>query len=172
VKAGDILGSAAAAQLIEAAGQSLGPDFRPAYGEEPCVEVLRGPQSDQFTEAIWATFLTNAYEVSSSSDRMGYRLSGPSLVHDVAADLTSEGIAMGSVQVPPDGAPIVMMADSATTGGYPKIATVIRADLPLLAQCTPGRDRVRFRLTTIEAAQQRLWESQQRLVSGIVSAQD
>lgn len=173
VQAGDILRSAAAPQLMmEAAGQSLARDCRPAYGEEPSVEVIHGPQGDQFSDAAWETFLTNAYGISSSSDRMGYRLAGPSLMHATESDLTSEGVAVGSVQVPPDGMPIVMMADSATTGGYPKIATVIRADLPLLAQCTPGRDRVRFRLTTIEAAQQRLWESQQRLISGIVSGQD
>jgi antagonist of KipI len=157
---------------MEAAGQTLAQDVRPAYGAEPRVHVLRGPQSDQFTDATWETFLTNAYEVSSSSDRMGYRLAGPPLMHGMESDLTSEGMAVGSVQVPPAGTPIVMMADCATTGGYPKIASVIRADMPLLAQCTPGRDRVRFQLTTIEAAQQRLWDSQQRLMSGIVSPQD
>jgi antagonist of KipI len=99
---------------------------------------------------------------------MGYRLEGPRLNHIRGADLTSEGMTMGSIQVPADGQPIVMMADCATTGGYPKIATVIRADLPLLAQCTPGKDEVRFRETTIEAAQEKYRTMMHRLKSGIV----
>ena len=72
---------------------------------------------------------------------MGYRLEGAPLIHSRSADLISEGMNIGSIQVPADGQPIVMMADCATTGGYPKIASVIRADFPLLAQCTPGKDR-------------------------------
>jgi antagonist of KipI len=173
LRAGDVLHGAATSQLMmEAAGQSLAPEVRPRYGEEPTLGILAGPQSDEFSESTWGTLLSSGYSVSSSSDRMGYRLAGPRLEPTGRADLTSEGISIGSVQVPPDGNPIAMMADCATTGGYPKIASVIRADLPLLAQCTPGRDRIRFRLTTIEAAQQRHWELQQGLMSGIVSAQE
>ncbi len=75
---------------------------------------------------------------------------------------------IGSIQIPADGQPIVMMADCATTGGYPKIASVIRADLPLLAQCTPGKDLVRFRETSIEAAEEKYRTMMEKMKHGIV----
>jgi allophanate hydrolase subunit 2 len=78
-------------------------------------------------------------------------------------------MAAGAIQVPANGQPIVMMADCATAGGYPKIATVISADLPLLAQCTPGRDEVHFRQTTVEAAQEKYHRMMNKLKIGIVS---
>jgi allophanate hydrolase subunit 2 len=111
-----------------------------------------GPQDDHFTSEGLATFLESEFEVTQSSDRMGYRLSGPMIAHQGRADIVSDGVVTGSVQIPGDGQPIVMMADHQTTGGYPKIATVIRADLPLLAQCRPG-DQVRFRAVSIAEAQ-------------------
>ena len=79
---------------------------------------------------------------------------------------------MGSIQVPADGQPIVMMADCATTGGYAKIACVTSADLPLLAQCTPGRDQVRFRQVTLESAQVSYRMQMDRLKAGIIGAED
>jgi antagonist of KipI len=103
---------------------------------------------------------------------MGYRLDGPQLARRNRAELTSEGLVPGSIQVPADGKPIVMMADCATAGGYPKIATVISADLPLLAQCMPGRDEVHFRQTTVEAAQEKYRLKMHELKIGIVSAED
>jgi len=173
LRAGDVLrGDPAARVLMESAGQTLAPEARPAYREEPVLEVVPGPQISEFATETLRTLFSNPYSVTSASDRMGYRLEGPPLKHDGKADLPSEGIAMGSIQVPPDGAPIVMMADCATTGGYPKVASVISADLPLLAQCTPGKDRVRFRLTALEAAQERYWDLQRRLLAGIVKPQD
>ena len=82
---------------------------------------------------------------------MGYQLDGPVIRHERGADIVSDGIVPGSVQVPGSGRPIVMMADCATVGGYTKIATVITADLPLLAQAKTG-DVVRFEQCTVEAA--------------------
>jgi antagonist of KipI len=173
LREGDMLhGEAAAQMMMESTGQTLPAEARPEYREEPVLEVVPGPQVGEFTEEALHTMLSNVYRVSSSSDRMGYRLEGPRLMHAGRTELPSEGIAMGTVQVPPDGRPIVMMADCATTGGYPKIASVISADLPLLAQCTPGKDRLRFRLTSMEAAQQRSWDMQRRLLSGIMKPQD
>ena len=102
---------------------------------------------------------------------MGYRLEGAPLTHLRSADLISEGMSIGSIQVPADGQPIVMMADCATTGGYPKIASVIRADLPLLAQCTPGKDSVRFRETSIEAAQEKYRTMMDKMKNGIVDSE-
>ncbi len=81
---------------------------------------------------------------------MGCRLEGEPLRHHGPAEILSDGIVPGSIQVPPDGRPIVMMADAPTTGGYPKIANVVTADLPLLAQLVPGEGTVRFEAVRIE----------------------
>ncbi|MBI3243675.1 MAG: biotin-dependent carboxyltransferase [Chloroflexi bacterium] len=142
-------------QPLELAGRYLPRESRPAYSDNLTVEVIAGPQLDRFTEAGWQTFLSSEYRISASSDRMGYRLEGPAIEHSAGADIISDGLAAGSVQVPASGQPIVMMSDRPTTGGYPKIAAVVSADLPLVAQCPPGAGRLRFRETTVEAAQAR-----------------
>jgi biotin-dependent carboxylase-like uncharacterized protein len=158
--------------LIELAARSVAEEARPAYNAAPTVEVIPGPQTEHFDRQSMETFLSNPYKVSLSSDRMGYRFEGPRLELPRGADLTSEGLMAGAIQVPADGLPIVMMADCATAGGYPKIASVISADLPLLAQCTPGRDKVRFRSTTVEAAQQKFRKLMLKLKMGILSAEE
>ena len=137
------------------AGKTWPRSARPPYSPHPTLRIVMGPQDDYFTSEGLATFVESEYEVTRSSDRMGYRLSGPAVAHRDKADIVSDGVVTGSVQIPGDGQPIVMMADHQTTGGYPKIATVIRADLPLLAQCLPG-DRVRFRAVSIAEAQKAL----------------
>jgi KipI family sensor histidine kinase inhibitor len=137
--------------LATRAGKAWPHSSRPAYSPRPALRVVLGPQADYFTPEGLAAF-ESEYEVTPASDRMGYRLSGPRVAHRDAVEIVSDGVVTGSVQVPGDGQPIVMMADHQTTGGYPKIATVIRADLPLLAQCLPG-DRVRFRPVSIAEAQ-------------------
>lgn len=123
----------------------------PPYTPAPVLRVIRGPQAEGFSATGWATFLSAVYTVSAKADRMGARLQGPPIEKATVGDMLSDGVVMGSVQVPPDGQPIVMLADHQTTGGYPKIATVIRADLPLLAQCLPG-DTVRFVETDVATA--------------------
>jgi antagonist of KipI len=168
LEAGDVLkGAMPGYGLIESAGRTLAPEAQPVYAANPTVEITPGPQQAAFTDEGLNTLLSNAYRVGLASDRMGYRLEGPTLKHRRSADLTSEGMAVGSIQVPADGAPIVMMSDCATTGGYPKIGCVIRADLPLLAQCTPGKDQVEFRETTVEAAQEKYRAAVKRIKSGI-----
>lgn len=153
--------------LFALAGRSIGADFLPPYSEEPQVEVILGPQDDYFTEEGLAVFLSGRYKVSSTADRMGYRLQGRPIAHRETADIISDGIALGAVQVPADEQPIVMMADRQTTGGYPKIATVVSADIPLLAQCLPGKSSVSFKATTIEAAQLRYRKMIADLESGL-----
>lgn len=141
--------------LFGQAGKEWPQSLRPPYSDAPTVEVILGPQDDHFTEEGIATFLSTEYSVDRLSDRMGCRLRGTRVQHRSGADIASDGVVLGAVQVPADGQPIVMMADRQTTGGYPKIATVASADIPLLAQCMPGESRVRFRETTVEAAQMR-----------------
>jgi len=105
----------------------------------PEVRVLRGPEFDLFDEASRQSFFKQAWTVSTQSNRMGYRLQGTGLQRSENTDLLSHGVLPGVVQVPPNGQPIVLLADSQTTGGYPRIAVVITADLWKLAQAPLGR---------------------------------
>jgi allophanate hydrolase subunit 2 len=91
-----------------------------------------------FTAEAMERLLSARFIVTPQSNRMGYRLDGPSLVHSGGADILSDATAIGSLQVPGSGLPILLMADRQTTGGYPKIATVISADLPIAGQLAPG----------------------------------
>lgn len=169
LQAGDILRAGTPAKsLSNLAARSLAEVARPDYSEYPTLSVILGPQVERFTNESLDTFLSSPYKVALASDRMGYRLEGPALVHLGSADLTSEGMTTGAVQVPASGQPIVIMSDSPTTGGYPKIACVTSADLPLLAQCAPGRGEVRFQQTTIEQAQERYRDLLSGLKNGIV----
>lgn len=123
----------------------------PAYSQTPTIDVIPGPQRERFD----GTFFENEYKLSSSFDRMGYRLEGKVIESSDRSELISEGMTMGSIQIPPNGQPIIMMADAPTTGGYPKIANVIRADLPVLAQCEAGISKIKFREVTTENAQEK-----------------
>jgi biotin-dependent carboxylase-like uncharacterized protein len=114
--------------------------------------IILGPQDDYFTPEALGLITQTSYTVTPASDRMGMRLAGPRLEHSRGYNIVSDGIAPGSVQVPGNGLPIVLLADRQTTGGYPKIATVISADLPALGRLTPGAT-VRFRLVGIEEAE-------------------
>ncbi len=124
----------------------------PTFGSPQTIRVVFGPQDDAFTEAGRRTFLESAYEVSPASDRMGCRLEGPAIEHAGAADIVSDWIPLGGIQVPGNGKPIVLLADRQTTGGYTKIATVIGPDISKLAQVRPG-EAVRFQAVSIEEAQ-------------------
>ena len=112
----------------------------PAYSDSPTVRVVRGAQADEFT----GEFFASGFKVTPQSDRMGVRLAGPALARSGAGELISATVVPGTIQVPPDGQPIVLMADAQTIGGYPQLAHVISVDLPLVAQLRPG-DTVRFR---------------------------
>ena len=159
LQAGDILKSGTPPRpLSELAARTLPEEARPVYSHDPIIDVVMGPQEKYFTNESVETFLSSGYSVSASSDRMGYRLEGAALTHFSRSELISEGMTRGSIQIPSNGQPIVMMADSPTTGGYPKIGTVASADLPLLAQCAPGRSKIRFRETTVAKAQKKYRE--------------
>lgn len=131
-------------------GRCTMPAEAPSYASG-VVRVVAGPQAGLFPPAAWEQFLGNSWTVSQASDRMGYRLEGKAIATP-AADRPSEAACVGAVQVPPDGQPIVLMADGPTVGGYPKIAVVISADLPIVAQRQPG-DPMRFQGVSIEEAQ-------------------
>jgi biotin-dependent carboxylase-like uncharacterized protein len=114
--------------------------------------VIVGPQSDYFSAAAIETFLNSDYVVSTGADRMGMRLKGPQLEHVRGFNIISDGIAPGSVQVPGNEQPIVLLADRQTVGGYPKIATVISADLPAIGRLPIGA-QIRFTSVSLEEAE-------------------
>ncbi len=113
------------------------------YKSEQEIRVIGGSEINRFSYEGVKTFLTSSYIISNKSDRMGYRLDGPQIIHKRGADIISSGICNGAIQVPGDGHPIVMLADRQTVGGYTKIANVITADLPLFGQLKPS-DKIHF----------------------------
>lgn len=122
----------------------VGKNDIPIYKNEEVIRVVLGPEDDAFSQNGLTTFLKETYTVTQNSDRMGYRLSGAKIEHKFAADILSNTAFFGSVQVPNDGQPIILMADAQTSGGYAKIATVIMQDLTKLAQIGPGC-KIKFR---------------------------
>src|SRR6202041_1212989 len=122
----------------------------PALADAP-IRVVMGPQDDEFGDAA-ALFLDSEWKISAISDRMGYRLEGPVIRHLHGHNIVSDGTVNGSIQVPGNGQPIVLMPDRGTSGGYPKIATVISADLGRLAQIPAGQG-FRFKAIGMAAAQ-------------------
>jgi biotin-dependent carboxylase-like uncharacterized protein len=116
------------------------------------IRVVLGPQDDEFADEAKALFLDSEWKISATSDRMGYRLEGPVIKHLHGHNIVSDGTVNGSIQVPGNGAPIVLMPDRNTTGGYPKIATVISADFGRLAQ-TPAGTAFRFKAVSVKEAQ-------------------
>ncbi|MEU9865831.1 biotin-dependent carboxyltransferase family protein [Streptomyces sp. NPDC047971] len=115
----------------------------PGPPDELVLRVRLGPRHDWFTSGALRTLATRAYRVSSASNRIGLRTEGPPLERARAGELPSEGMVLGAVQVPPDGRPVVFLADHPTTGGYPVVAVVREADLGAAAQAVPGTP-VRF----------------------------
>jgi biotin-dependent carboxylase-like uncharacterized protein len=122
----------------------------PVISDGP-IRIVMGPQDDEFGEAK-DLFLRSEWKISATSDRMGYRLEGPAIDHLHGHNIVSDGTVNGSIQVPGNGQPIVLMPDRGTTGGYPKIATVISADLGRFAQIPAGR-AFNFQVVTMAEAQ-------------------
>ncbi|WP_193088467.1 biotin-dependent carboxyltransferase family protein [Advenella sp. FME57] len=117
------------------------------------IRITRGVHWTLFDTRQQALFLNSPYRITANSDRMGYRLDGPSLEPEPGLQILSEPTAFGTIQVPPDGLPIILMADRQTTGGYPKIANVASVDLPVLARCLPG-ERLELTLISLDEAHQ------------------
>jgi len=130
----------------------------PAYTSEPILRVIEGAQASWYGPALGAA----TYKVLPQSDRMGLRLGGPKLVAKGGKELLSSGVVPGTVQVPPDGQPIVLGADAQTIGGYPRAAQVVAVDLPVVGQLRPG-DTLKFRPITLAEAQWLLLQREQHL---------
>jgi antagonist of KipI len=130
--------------------------------ESGIARVIRGAHFDRFSQASRRQLFDAPFRVTAQSDRMGYRLDGPPINLSSAKEMISEPVCTGTIQVFPEGQPIVLMVDRQTTGGYPRIAQVITVDFPLLAQLKPG-DQVRFTEVSLEEAQRRYVARQREL---------
>ncbi len=136
----------------DAKERQLAEAFIPKYEHTAELAVCLGPQDDYFTEKGIRTFFETPYTVTARASRMGICLDGEQIEHKDRADIISDAVVIGSIQVPADGKPIVLMADRQTTGGYPKIGTVIKADIGKLAQMSQ-KDTLHFRQISVEDAQ-------------------
>jgi antagonist of KipI len=128
------------------------------------VRVLPGPQLDRFASDALEVLQSRPYTIDAASNRMGFRLTGPALKHAGAAEMLSDSIPFGAIQVPAAGQPILLMADRPTTGGYPNIATVISADIGIAGQLAPG-DSISFVVTTMREAMAALIAQEQALMA-------
>lgn len=160
LKAGDVLPLEVDERCFARVGMRPAREVLPSFGEEVSVSFTWGTEEDRFEPEARGLFVESSWTVTEKSDRMGYRLDGPPLRHGPrGADIISDGIALGSVQVPGDGKPIVLLKDRQTVGGYTKIGTVVWAHLPRLVQVRPG-GRVRFEPVDLECAleeRRRFW---------------
>ena len=163
LRKGDMLSSVSPQLHLKTQGRTFPQAWVPGYGKEAHVRVIFGPQDDQFTEHGKKTFLASPYRVSPDSDRTGIRLSGPMIERSpvVGESIISEGVTSGTIQVPGDSQPIIILSEL-VTGGYRKIATVITADLPLLGQLKPG-DTVTFEQASLDDAYEALKEMEGRI---------
>jgi biotin-dependent carboxylase-like uncharacterized protein len=153
LRGGDSLALGPTPRHTPAEGFHCAADLLPRY-ETGIVHVTRGTHAHLFDDVAWRTLSESEYRVTGASDRTGYKLEGPPLGNALGT-LPSEASCPGSIQVPADGFPIALMADAPTVGGYPKIAVVAEADLPIIAQRSPG-ETIRFELIAIEQSQRAL----------------
>jgi biotin-dependent carboxylase uncharacterized domain len=138
--------------------------LRRSYGGVKPIRVIPDGLWERFTVSSRSAFQNRAYKITASSDRMGFRLDGPELALENPLEMYSEAVTNGSIQVPRNGRPIILLTDHQSTGGYPRIAQVASADLPLLAQLPP-ESRLRFSLITVEEAEKRLIRQEKRWLS-------
>ncbi|ASM35252.1 allophanate hydrolase subunit 2 [Campylobacter sputorum subsp. bubulus] len=131
---------------------NLPKNFIPLYKQKESIKVVLGPEKDAFSDKGIYTFLNSTYNITQSCDRMGYRLSGEKIEHKNGADIISNAVFFGSIQVPNSGEPIILMADAQTTGGYTKIATILPSELPKVGQLKGG-DKISFVEVSNEEAQ-------------------
>ena len=163
LRRGDILYTVDISSSLNKLGLQFPVDWIPSPDKEVSLRVIPGPQNHHFTVEGLQTFCSSSYHVTPQCDRMGVRLEGPKIGRrsDVEESIISEGLIPGTIQVPGDGKPIIILTEL-VTGGYAKIATIISTDLPKVAQVKPG-DHVRFVPVSIEASHHLLREQEERL---------
>lgn len=147
------------------AGRKLPSEQLPNFEQDRPIRFIMGPHDGAFTTESIQRFLSSKYTVSNAADRMGYRLEGPTLEHIAGADIISDFISIGTIQVPGNGLPIIHMADCGVSGGYTKLGVIIGVDIPYIAQKKPG-DTLQFQQIDIPTAQQE-WIEQEQFISTI-----
>jgi antagonist of KipI len=163
-----LLAPATVARAWAAARWTPSPLLCPRLQPTPLLRALQGPEYAQFTPASQQAFWREPFLLTPAADRMGYRLQGPALTRTTAPELLSSAVTLGTVQVPPGGQPIVLLADAQTTGGYPRLAQVITADFSALAQARPGQ-QLRFAEVPLAEAQA-LYLAQERCLRALQNA--
>jgi len=163
LRRGDILCTPDTSTALDKLGLRFPTEWIPSPGKEISLRIIAGPQDHHFSEKGIQTFNSSSYQVTPQSDRMGVRLEGPKIERrsDVEESIISEGLISGAIEVPGDGKPIIILTEL-VTGGYTKIATIISADLPAVAQLKPG-DQVRFKTISVEESHFVLKEQEERL---------
>ncbi|QUG41482.1 biotin-dependent carboxyltransferase family protein [Psychrobacillus sp. INOP01] len=133
-----------------------------SFNKHQVIRVIKGTEFERFNKESQHKLWTEVFTISLQSDRMGYRLEGQSLSLSENFELLSEGVTFGTIQIPPSGQPIILMADRQTTGGYPKIGQVISADLPTLAQLQPTAT-IQFKEVTLEEAEHAFIQNERKI---------
>lgn len=146
LRAGDVLHVAGSSGSTGSSGSHLAKPLE-LPGHSARLRVVPAVHRDRFTDDSWGLLMRGEFMVTPQSNRMGYRLDGPALAHVGSADILSEAMPLGAIQVPASGQPILLLAERATTGGYATIANVITADIPIAGQLAPG-DRISFDAVT------------------------
>jgi antagonist of KipI len=162
LRKGDVLRIGSTTNLFRK--RTIAPQILERFSSRKVLRVTPGPQVDWFSESSLHSFYDGTYRVGEQSNRMGLRLEGTPVAPRQTAEMITEGVSLGAVQVPAGGLPIILFVDQQTTGGYPKIANVISADLHRVGQLRP-RDQIRFEQVTFETARSLLIEQEQLLAS-------
>lgn len=153
-------------------GRQLPVSMRPVFHETNKIKLMHGLHEHCFTAEALQVLCQSTYSISLRSDRMGLRLLGTKLDHAKGADVVSHGMVLGSVQVPADGQPIVMMPDHPTTGGYTQIAVVTKASMPYFVQSEPGLKTFQFTLQSVEEAQQEYLSMYNDIYKGLCAQEE
>jgi len=164
LRKGDIISSDSPARHLNAVGRSLDKAMIPSYTKDQGIRVISGPQDDHFSTKAQDIFTGSLFRVTPQSDRTGIRLAGPRIEakKSLKESIISEGVVPGTIQIPGDAQPIIILGET-VTGGYRKIATVISADLPLLGQLKPG-DTINFRKVSMDETYQAVREMEGTVV--------
>jgi antagonist of KipI len=169
LKAGDVLSLKAPQEKASGEPQRIKQHVLDSIGLRETIRVTDGPQMDLFSDEERSLFTSSQYQVTEEADRMGLRLSGPPLKQHGNHDIITEGVPLGAIQVPRDGEPIILFVEHQTTGGYPKIAAVISADLHTVGQLRP-RDTVTFEFVSVEQAVTLLAQLEVLITTGSLEA--
>jgi antagonist of KipI len=162
LRKGDVLHTGSATKAFRK--RSIAAQALEQLSRRKVLHVTPGPQVDWFSESSLRSFYTSTYRVGEQSNRMGLRLEGAAIAQRGAGQKITEGVSLGAVQVPAGGSPIILFVEQQTTGGYPKIANVVAADLHRVGQLRP-RDEIRFDEVTFDTARSLLIEQEKLLAS-------